>query len=117
MQSQLSLSLLLSIECSISLFSKFGQETKKVTTENVLDLDTKSSICSSIDNSLACVSLIFQDFRHFCRKIHKDHYIFDNDFINMLGLIQAHCNTSHLHRNVNNLEQSTGFVAVYLDLK
>ena len=68
----------------------------------------KSSTCSSIDNSLASVSLIFQDFRHFCRKIHKDHYIFENDFINMFGLIHTHCNTSHLHRNVNNLGQSTG---------
>ena len=74
----------------------------------MLDLDTKSSTCSSIDNSLASVSLIFQDFCHFCRKIHKDHYIFENDFINMFGLIHTHCSTSHLHRNVNNLRQSTG---------
>jgi hypothetical protein len=46
------------------LFSK----NKKVTTENVLDLDTKSSTCSSIDNSLASFSLIFKDFTPFLKK-------------------------------------------------
>ena len=86
------------------LFSKFGQETKKL----------QQKMCWILILNQAPVHLLtihwlpFQDFRHFCTKIHKDHYIFENDFINMFGLIHTHCNTSHLHRNVNNLGQSTG---------
>ena len=92
------------------LFSKFGQETKKLQQKMCWISILNQAPVHRVDNSMAYVSLIFQDFRHFCRKIHKDHYIFENDFINMFGLIHTHCNTSHLHRNVNNLGQSTGML-------
>ena len=84
------------------LFSKFGQETEKLQQKMCWLLILNQTPVYLLTTS---VSLIFQDF---CRKILKDLYIFENDFINMFGLIH----TSHLHRNVNILGQSTGIVLV-----
>ena len=67
-----------------SLFSKFGQETEKLQQKMCWLLILNQTPVYLLTTS---VSLIFQDF---CRKILKDLYIFENDFINMFGLINTH---------------------------